>query len=134
VAYTPGQPYEGKVVTQDENTYLIVPQGITLAGDGLTDLGTEPRTRAHLFGLPGTFYKVTLTGEAAPAAEPEAAAGSEQPDNGPPIEVILPRINGNAIPILGLALAILGVGFALLYRKSQTLPPPSKEANGRGRR
>jgi hypothetical protein len=134
VAYTPGQAYEGKVVTRDENTYLVVPEGITLSGDGLADLGAEPRTRAHLFGLPGTTYKIALTGEAAPAAEPGAAAASDQPDNGPPIEVIPPRINGNAIPILGLALAILGVGFALLYRKSQTLPPPSKEANGRGRR
>ncbi len=127
VAYKPGQPYEGKVVTEDENTYLVVPQGIALAGDGLTDLGAEPRTRAHLFGLPGKAYKITLTGEAALAAE-------EQPDNGPPIEVIAPRISGAAVPILGFALAILAVGFAMLYRRSSALPPPSKEANGRGRR
>ncbi len=133
VAYTPGEPYEGKVATQDENTYLVAPQGVTLAGGGLSDLGTEPRTQAHLFGLPGATYKITLTGVVAPAPEPGAAA-TDEPDNGPPIEAIPARIYGNVVPILGLALAILAVGFALLYRKSPDLPAPAKEANERGRR
>ena len=133
VAYAPGEPYEGKVATRDENTYLIAPEGVTLAGAGLTALGTEPRTQAHLFGLSGTTYKITLTGATAPAPEPGTAAADE-PDNGPAIEAIPPRINGNAVPILGLALGILAVGFALLYRKSAALPTPAKEANERGRR
>jgi 5-hydroxyisourate hydrolase-like protein (transthyretin family) len=133
VPYTPGEPYQGKVVTQDENTYLIAPQGITLAGDGLSDLGTEPRTQAHIFGLPGTTYKIALTGAGAAAPESGAPAADEG-ESGPPIEAVPPRINGHAVAILGLALAILAVGFALLYRKSPALPPPSKEANERGRR
>jgi len=37
------------------------------------------------------------------------------------------------VPILGLALAVLAVGFALLYRKSPAVPTPAKEANERGR-
>jgi hypothetical protein len=132
VAYTPGQPYEGKVVTRDENTYLVVPPGVTLAGDGLSDLGTEPRTQAHVFGLPGTTYKIALTGTA-PAPEPGSPA-AEEPDNGPVPEAVPPRIYGNAVPILGLALAILAVGFALLYRRSPAVPTPAKEAHERGRR
>jgi len=133
VAYTPGEPYEGKVVTEDENTYLIVPQGVTLAGEGLSDLGTEPRTQAHIFGLPGTTYRITLSGAAA-AARDSGAPGADEPDNGPAIEAVPARINGNAVPILGLALGVLAVGFALLYRKSRDLPAPAKEANERGRR
>jgi len=48
--------------------------------------------------------------------------------------VVPPRINGAMVPILGFALAILAVGFAILYRKSPALAPPPKEPNGRGRR
>ncbi len=33
VPYTEGAPYDGKIVTKDENTYLIVPNGVTLEGD-----------------------------------------------------------------------------------------------------
>jgi len=120
VPYTPGEPYEGKVVTRDENTYLIAPRGVTLSGAGLTDLGPEPRTQAHLFGLDGATYRIALMVE-------------EQPDNGPPIEVIPPRIYGSVVPILGLALAALSVGFARLYRRSPVQQAPSKEANERGR-
>ena len=120
VPYTPGEPYQGKVVTQDENTYLIAPRGVTLTGDGLNDLGPEPRTQAHLFGLNSDTYKIALT--------------VEEPDNGPPIEPMAPRIYGSTVPILGLALAILAVGFVRLYRKSPVPPEPAKEANERGRR
>jgi 5-hydroxyisourate hydrolase-like protein (transthyretin family) len=133
VPYTAGQPYQGQVATSDENTYLIAPQGITLAGGGLTDLGTEPRTQAHLFGLSGTSYRITLTGAVAPPEEPAAAAADDS-GNGPPIETVPPRINRNTLPILGLVLAVLAVGFVLLYRKSQALPAPPKEIHERGRR
>ena len=49
-------------MSKDENTYLIVPNGVTMKGEGLNDLGTEPRTQAHIFGLTGAAYKVQLTG------------------------------------------------------------------------
>ena len=62
VPYTPGEPYQGKIASKDDNTYLIVPDGIGMTGDNLTDLGTEPRTQAHIFGLQGTTYKIQLTG------------------------------------------------------------------------
>jgi hypothetical protein len=132
VPYTPGAPYQGKIVTKDDNTYLIAPRGVTLSGDGLQDLGIYPRTQAHIYGLPGNTYKIAVTG--APAApEPEAAASDEQ-DNGQKIEAILPRIYRSVPAILGLALAILAVGFTLLYRKSSDLSVPAKETNERGRR
>jgi hypothetical protein len=130
VPYTSGAPYQGRIVTDDENTYLIAPNGITLAGDNLNDLGAEPRTQAHIFGLPSKTYKVTLSGETVPA--PAAAAEtSEAQDSGPQIEQILPRVNGSAPLILALALGILALGFALLYRAPAG---PAKESNERGRR
>jgi hypothetical protein len=126
--YTPGEPYSGKVVSKDENTYLIAPNGITLKGDGLNDLGAEPRTQAHIFGLARDSYQITLTGdEIAPPSAPDTA-GADSDSSGPQIEQIMPRVNDKAKLILGLALGILALGFALLYR---THP---KESNERGRR
>jgi len=125
VPYTAGEPYQGKVVTKDENTYLIAPNGITLTGPDLSDLGAEPRTQAHIYGLSGTSYKIQLTG--AEAAPPAAAA--DQPDSsGPQIEQIMPRVFNQAKLILALALGILALGFAMLYRAE-----PPKESNERGR-
>ena len=128
VPYTEGADLAGKVVSKDENTYLIVPNGVTLKGDGLNDLGAEPRTQAHIFGLTGAAYKVQLTG--AVAAAPADASGGDQAadDSGPRIEQIMPRVNSKTVSILIVALGILALGFALLYRAS----PPAPGAN-RGR-
>lgn len=109
--YTSGETYEGRIVTKDENTYLIAPNGITLTGNDLRDLGAEPRTQAHIFALDSNAYKIQLTGEAA-ATPPESS------DSGPKIEQIMPRINSQTKLILALALGILALGFVLLYRAS----------------
>jgi hypothetical protein len=128
VPYTEGAPYEGKIVTKDENTYLIVPNGVSIAGDGLNDLGQEPKTEAHLYGFSGASYNIQLTGSVAPAASDNSAdASSDRPQ----IEQIMPRLYDKTIPILAVALGILALGFALLYRAHGTVP--AKESNERGR-
>jgi hypothetical protein len=126
VPYTEGAPYTGKIVSGDENTYLIVPNGITIKGDHLSDLGPEPRTQAHIFGLQGTDYSVQFAGTLAPANE-TAAADSDAAAGQPQVVQIMPRIYGKLNLILPLALGILALGFVLLYRA------PVKETNERGR-
>jgi len=135
VPYTEGAPYAGRVITKDENTYLIVPDGVTLTGDNLNDLGTEPRTKAHIFGLSGSTYNVKLTGLAAagPADSGADAAGPDS-DAGPKIEQIMPRVFGQAKLIIALALGILALGFALLYRAQSPPSVAAKGSDGRGRR
>jgi hypothetical protein len=135
VPYTAGQPYAGRIVSGDDNTYLVAPNGVQLEGAGLQDLGAESRTGSHIYGLSATSYRVRLTGAvtAAPAAAPADAASGDasaagQQDNGPPIEVVMPRIYRKAAFIMGFALGILALGFALLYRA-----PASKETHERGR-
>ena len=129
--YNSGDAYDGKVLTKDDNTYLIAPNGITLTGDHLSDLGVEPRTQAHIWGMEGSSYKIKLTGtEAAPPAD-ASGAGGESSDSGPQIEQIMPRLYSKTAWLLGLALGILAIGFALLYR-AQGAPQP-KESNERGR-
>jgi hypothetical protein len=130
VPYTEGAPYAGKVVTQDENSYLIAPNGVTLTGGNLTDLGPEPRTQAHIYGFSGKTYRVELTGAVAPSAQnAEAAGGGDQQDSGPRIETIMPRLYTQGRLILGLALGILALGFVLLYRRAPSGSPPAAPPN-----
>jgi hypothetical protein len=130
--YTDGADYEGKIVSKDENTYLIAPNGVTLDGAGLNDIGVEPKSQSHIYGLAGNTYKIKLTG--APVAAENAAAADngagDQADNAPQIEQIMPRLYSKAVPIILLALGILAVGFALLYRSNTTA---GQETNERGR-
>ncbi len=116
--YTMGDQLEGKIATKDDNTYLIVPNGVTLTAEHLNDLGVEPRTKAHLFGLTGTTYNIQLTGAEIVAPDSGAdSAGGQQEQDGPQIQPILPRLYTQVLPILAIALGILALGFALLYRK-----------------
>ena len=131
VPYEEGTPYEGKIVTKDENTYLIVPSGVNIAGEGLNDLGLEPKTQAHLFGFSGAEFKIQLTGNAAPSAS-DSAGGGQSENAGPQIEQIMPRLYDKAIPILAVALGILALGFALLYRANGTVPARVSNERGRG--
>jgi hypothetical protein len=127
--YTQGEPFAGRIATSDDNTYLIVPKGVTLTGDSVNDMGQEPRTEAHIFGLKGKSYKISLSGLAAPApAESDAAADTSGQEGGSQIQEIMPRLYNQVTPILALALGILALGFVLLYRS-----PAAKETNERGR-
>ena len=59
------------------------------------------------------------------AAAPAEAAADDQSaeESGPRIEQIMPRVNSKTVSILVVALGILALGFALLYRKS----PPTRD-------
>ena len=92
------------------------------------DLGEEPRSQAHIYGLAATSYKIKLTGT--PAAATTADSGTADQDNGPQIEQIMPRLYNKAVPIILLALGVLAVGFALLYRSRIAA---GQETNERGR-
>jgi hypothetical protein len=129
VPYSDGDSFAGKIVTKDDNTYLISPNGVTLTGDGLNDLGQEPKTQAHIYGLPGDAYKIALSGAMAAAASDDSSSADSS--GGPQIEAIMPRLYDKAIPILAVALSILALGFALLYRAQGKAP--AKESNERGR-
>ncbi len=130
--YTEGAAYEGKIASKDENTYLIAPNGVTMKGDRLNDLGSEPQTQAHIYGLSGTAYKVELTGSVAASADAGAGGDDSGDSSGAPqIEEVMPHMFGQAKLILALALGILAVGFAILYRAPG---PGGKETNERARR
>jgi hypothetical protein len=124
--YKEGEPYAGKIPSKDDNTYLIVPEGITMKGDDLGDMGQEPRTKAHIYGLKGTEYKVELAGTVS-ERNTDSDAGVDTSGQ-PPVQQIMPRIYTETKLILPLALGILALGFILLYRM------PDKDTNARARR
>jgi hypothetical protein len=128
VPYVEGSSYQGKIVTQDQNTYLITPNGVTLKGGHLNDLGLEPQSQMHIYGLAGTAYKIELSGSVAAAAPGPDAEDAGASDGAPQIEEVMPHALGYRALILGLALGVLAVGFAILYRT-----PAGKEPNERGR-
>jgi hypothetical protein len=118
VRYKTGETYTGKIPTKDDNTYLIVPDGVAMKAEHINDLGTEPRTQAHIYGLDGNAYSIVLTGAAAGRPAPvDSSAAADAQNNGPRIEEILPRILTKSTTILICVFAILGLGFAILYRK-----------------
>jgi len=130
--YKAGEPYAGKVVTSDDNTYLIAPKGVTLTGDNLNDMGEEPRSQAHIFGLKDASYKIALSGAVEPSAGGDDADSGGAEGGGSQLQEIMPRVYSQVAPILGLALGILALGFVLLYRTSAA-SGTNREPNERSR-
>lgn len=128
--YNSGASYSGKLLAKaDEPTLLVVPDGVTMKGEGLELKGQEPRSKAFVYSVNRLDYKVELTG--AVAAAPEA--NSE--DAGPSLEEISPRIlRSNMKWVLALALAVLALGFILLYRAQPAAVAAGVSAKGKNDR
>jgi hypothetical protein len=124
VPYNSGAVFEGKTIGKtDEPTLLVVPNGVTLQGDGVENKGQEPRSKASVYSVKAAAYKVEIAGSmpAAPAADAESG------DSGPSLEEVSPKIlRQNMTWILALAFAILALGFIVLYRAqpAQNKRPP----------
>jgi hypothetical protein len=127
---SPGD-FDIKTFYKGNSTKLVAPQGVTMKGEGLKDLGQEPRTKANIYDVPGPAVTIQVSGTG--ALNPEAAdSGDSGGDSGQnTLMQILPRLYQSADPaggfatallsvkwILLLAFGILGIGFVLLYRKA----------------
>ncbi len=109
-------------------TRLVVPAAVEIKGPGLETLGREPRTQAQIFNVKGKSVEVEIQG--AGSIRP-AEAAPEDEESGPGIQQILPRIYDRIYVIVGLAVAILVLGFLMLYRRAT---PAEPEAAPRGKR
>jgi hypothetical protein len=135
VPYNSGTVFEGKTIGQtQEPTLLVVPNGVTLKGEGVLNKGTEPRSQASVYSVTAAAYKVEIAGSM-PAATPSDADSAD--NGGPALEEISPKIlQKNMKWILALALVILALGFVVLYRAqpATAVGLPAKGPNERGRR
>jgi hypothetical protein len=86
----------------------------------LSDLGPEPRTQATVYELKGSQYALNIVGTGSlrdSSAESASAAAAENGEQeSPGIDVAKPRLYNRLSVILGLAFAMLAVGFVMLYR------------------
>ena len=104
----------GRILHKDGKTRLVAPNGVTLKGDNLTDLGKEPQSQASIYEVNGASYKVEIAGIGSlKAAEPASDEDTGQPQ----IEQSPPHIYNQIYWILGVTFAILGLGTYLLARR-----------------
>ncbi len=137
--HAPGT-FAGKLL-ENAPTRLVVPNGVTLTGDGVQSLGQEPQTKAQIYDVKGPDYKVQIAGTGSLQQAEEASDDSG--GGGATFEQIPPRVYGNMKWILVLAFTILTLGFILLYRAqvpatAETVAKaarkaPAKEKNERRR-
>ncbi len=102
---------------------LIAPAGVTLEGEGIEKVGTEPKTQATIYNVSAAgAFTVQITGVGS-LRTPEAS----QPDqDSPSVREGAPQIYRHMGWLLGLALAILAVGLVYLYTTSPVRAPYSK--------
>jgi len=124
---TPGQ-FQGRTLQTEAPLRLATPEGVTLSGEGVELLGQEPRSRAMIYGVKGPEYKVTVQGAGMVGQD----AG--EPDESERLDQILPRVYGSVYQILGLTLAILALGFLLLYRRMGSGAGPRVSPGGKSHR
>jgi hypothetical protein len=134
-----GAPFQGRVLFPgDGATRLVAPSGVELKGEGVTALGQEPRTQATVYGITVRSFTVEVAGVGSlRSTEPEAA------ESGPRIEQIMPKIYqgigssasfgeklNSAKWILLVCLAILTLGFIILYRAGAPATPNARSDRG----
>lgn len=104
----------GKILHKDGKTRLVAPNGVTLKGDNLTDLGKEPQSQASIYEVTGASYKVEIAG----VGSLRAAETAPDEDTGQPqIEQSPPHIYNQIYWIAGITFVILGLGTYLLARR-----------------
>lgn len=129
-------------------TRVIVPQGVTVQGEGFKDMGEGPM-KAKIFSTDATEIKVQVTGTGTLKGDAPDASASDQGGGGGQIAQIMPKLYHSSDPNGGFpgalnsvkwvvltAFGVLGLGFALLYRASPVEPVassrPVKAKSGRG--
>lgn len=110
----------------DAETRIIVPQGVTLEGDGAVKIGVVPENQANVYQVQSAAYKMSVNGtgslrlgESSGGGEGGGNPGAEEDNGQPKIEQTMPRIYQRLPLVMGLAIAILGLGFAVLFRSGK---------------
>ncbi|HTM52159.1 MAG TPA: carboxypeptidase-like regulatory domain-containing protein [Bryobacteraceae bacterium] len=123
VPFTSPGSFEGKVFYKGGPTSLIVPDGVTVKGEGLESRGQEPRTKASIYQTSAESFKVQIEG----SGELKRGEAAESEQGGPQIQFVLPKLYDKLYWVLALSFSILILGFVLLYRAGGTAAPVRKK-------
>ncbi|MEN6604714.1 MAG: carboxypeptidase-like regulatory domain-containing protein [Bryobacteraceae bacterium] len=121
--------FAGKVLHPGGALRLVVPQGVTLSGAAVARVGEEPQSKAQIYAAQGPEYKVQIQGSGELRAADTSQGAQEEEDSGPPITQILPSAYDKLYWTLGLAGAILALGFVMLYLRGSPREAPQKGKN-----
>ena len=109
--------FSSRRIRTDFPTRLVTPSSVTLSGDGISSLGQEPQTQAHIYEVAKSAYEVKITGTG--AFRQDDNGGAQEDTGQPKVEEINARVYTRLYWVLGLTLGILGLGGALLYRRGE---------------
>ncbi|MBV8708574.1 MAG: carboxypeptidase regulatory-like domain-containing protein [Acidobacteriaceae bacterium] len=99
---------------------LVAPSGVTLAGDDIQLVGTEPKTQATIYTVTARdLFSVNVTGIGS-LRPPETAADES---DSPPVTEGKPQIYAHLPWLVALAFTILGTGLLILFRTSPVGSP-----------
>jgi hypothetical protein len=145
---TPGV-FAERILAKSTETRLVAPVGVTFKGDGLQNLGQEPRTQATIFGVQGPDIRFTVQGTGALSDSNANSSGGGNGDsaggNGPALAMNLPKLYGLAsgsadivtamLAVKWVLLSVIGMltaGFVILYRRGNPLQSgnPVQSAEG----
>lgn len=106
--------FSGRALEGEVPLRLVVPNGVSISGEGVEELGQDPTTGAIVYEAPNE-YTVTVqgTGQISTSGSGQPASGG-----GSDIAPIAARIYDRAYAVIGLGLLILMAGFIYLYRRS----------------
>ncbi len=122
--------FTGKALYKGAPTRLVVPDGVTLEGDEVKSLGREPQTQASIYETTAAAYQVKIAGTGSLRGA-TAASSDQAEDSGPSIQMIPPPgFESRRTEILVLALLVLALGFALLYRRGRVTEPVVTKSRG----
>ncbi len=106
---------------------VAVPGGVAVKGEGLQSMGEEPQTKATIFQMPaGETFRLAISGEGRLSRAGQEGAGGEAS-----ISIVPAPIDSKFWLIIGLAAAILGLGFYGLFTAQQDKPPEGGKAKRR---
>jgi hypothetical protein len=116
--------FEGKILHSGGPIRFVAPSGVKLEGP-FEDVGPIPGTTATAYTLKGSEYAITVSGTGSLRASAQNG-GEGEGETGPPIEARKPLIYERLPWVLSLAFAMLGVGFAMLWRRTAPVRPGGK--------
>jgi hypothetical protein len=143
---SPGE-FQEQVLAKAGATRLVAPVGVAFSGDGVTQLGQEPTTKAMIYNVAGPDIRVKVEGTGLfrdPSQDAGAGGGGGDANNGSPgVSENLPKLYGLLLGnanlgesmlavkwILATVLGMLALGFALLYRKGDPMAAAPGESGG----
>ncbi len=104
---------------------LVAPPGVTLAGNDIERIGTEPKTQATIYNVTASEnFSFAITGTGSLHGGDDTTSGESS--DAPQVTQAKPQIYTHLPYLIVLAFSILGVGLIILFRSSPVRSPYGK--------